>query len=316
MKIVLTDIKTVTAHDLNLSVFKKFGDVTMYDLTSYEEIAYRIKDAEAVICNKTKLDANVLKEAKNLKYIGLFATGYNNIDIEYAKSNNITVCNAGSYSTDAVAQQTFAYILNHYSKLMEYANFVTAGKWKNSKTFSPFVFPTYELCNKNIGIIGYGSIGKKVASIAKAFNMNVYVYNRTIYEDKDVQFVTLDELLKISDIVTVHCPLNESSYHMFNKESFSMMKHDALFINTARGGIVDEHALKEALENGVIQSAAIDVLTTEPMTDDCVLYNVKNLIVTPHTAWIPLETRKRLLNIVINNLENYISNKPTNVVSK
>lgn len=315
MKVVLTDIKTVTNNDLDLSVFEKFGDVTMYDLTAYDEIAVRIKYADAVICNKTKLDANVLKEAKNLKYIGLFATGYNNIDIEYARKSNITVCNAGSYSTNAVAQQTFAYILNHFSKLMDYTNYVAAGKWKNSVTFSPFEFPTFELYGKNIGIIGYGSIGKRVASIANAFNMNVYVYSRTVYNDSTVKFVSLDHLLSISDIVTVHCPLNEASYHMFNKDAFAKMKCNALFINTARGGIVDELALKEALDNGIIKAAAIDVLTTEPMTDDCVLHNVRNLIITPHTAWIPLETRQRLLGIVIDNLDNFISGNPTHVVS-
>jgi glycerate dehydrogenase len=146
--------------------------------------------------------------------------------------------------------------------------------------------------------------------------MNVYVYNRTRYDEKSVNFVTFDELLNISDIVTIHCPLNNDSYRMFNKDAFSKMKQQALFINTARGGIVDELALKEALENGIIQSAAIDVLTTEPMQEDCVLYNVKNLIITPHTAWIPFETRKRLLSIVISNLENFLNNKPTNVVSK
>ncbi|HOD93679.1 MAG TPA: D-2-hydroxyacid dehydrogenase [Clostridia bacterium] len=316
MKIVLTDIKTVTANDLDLSVFEKFGEVQMYELTEYKEIADRIKYAEAVICNKTKLDANVLKNAEKLKYIGLFATGYNNIDVEYAKKKGITVCNAGSYSTNAVAQQTFAYILNHYSKLIDYSKFVSEGKWMKSKIFSPFAFPTYELSGKNIGIIGYGSIGRKVAFIAKAFDMNVYVYNRTRYDEKSVNFVTFDELLNISDIVTIHCPLNNDSYRMFNKDAFSKMKQQALFINTARGGIVDELALKEALENGIIQSAAIDVLTTEPMQEDCVLYNVKNLIITPHTAWIPFETRKRLLSIVISNLENFLNNKPTNVVSK
>ena len=315
MKIVLTDTKTVTRNDLDFSVFSSIGDVTMYDLTDYNEIAERIKNTNAIICNKTKLDSKVLEKAKDLQYIGLFATGYNNIDLEYTSKHNITVCNAGSYSTNAVAQQTFSYILNHFCRLSDYSDFVRAGKWKASETFSPFAFPTYELYNKNIGIIGYGNIGRKVAKIAKAFDMNVYVYNRTTYDDDSVTFVTFEELLNLSDVVTVHCPLNESSSKMFNKDAFSKMKTGALFINTARGGIVDDEALKDALVNDKI-FAALDVLSTEPMTQNCILFNVKNLIITPHTAWIPLETRTRLLDIVVNNLKNFINKTPTNVVTK
>lgn len=316
MKIVMTDIKTVTPGDLNLDVFNTFGEVTKYELTQYNDLYERIRDAEAILCNKTKLDESALRNAPNLKYIGLFATGYNNVDVNFCKKNNITVCNAGSYSTNAVAQQVFSYILNYYSKLNEYSDYVAVGKWKESKTFSPFAFPTYELAGKNIGIIGYGNIAKKVAKIANVFDMNVFVYNRTEYNDSSVKFISFDELLRISDVVSVHCPLNEQTLGMFNQDAFNKMKKNAMFINTARGAIVNEKSLRNALENNTIASAAIDVLETEPMDKDCILYNVKNLIITPHTAWIPYETRKRLLGIVVSNLKNFIDGNPTNVVSK
>lgn len=316
MKIVITDLMTVTNGDIDMAVFDQFGDIIKYEYTEYKDIPDRIKDADIILCNKTKLDREVLKYAENLMYIGLFATGYNNIDIEYASERGIIVSNAGSYSTSAVAQQVFSYILEHYNNLRDYTKYVEDGKWKNSKTFSPLVYQKYELNGKTIGLIGYGNISMAVIRIAKAFNMNVLVNTRTPKNDYMVKFVSFDKLLQSSDIISVHCPLTKETNKMFDKTAFDKMKNGAFFINTARGGIVDEYALKEALESDKLSGAAIDVLETEPMTDDCILYNVKNLIITPHTAWIPIETRQRLIKIVVENLRHFISGDPMNVVNR
>ena len=208
MKIVLTDAQTITQGDISLDGLKKFGEVTVRPLTAYDEIAEVIADADAVICNKTVLNCETLRLAKHLRYIGLFATGYNNIDVKYCSRNGITVCNAGSYSTDAVCQHTFALILECLNRVGDYSRFVADGNWKNSATFSPFVFPINELSGKTIGIVGYGSIGEAVGRVARAFNMRVLANRRTPAKAEGVTFTDFDTLLAESDIITVHCPLN------------------------------------------------------------------------------------------------------------
>lgn len=315
MKIVLTDAQTVLDNLVDASALRELGEVVEYGLLKYEEVAEKIADADIVICNKTKLDSYTLRLAKNLKYIGLFATGYNNIDIDYCKEHNIAVCNAGSYSTNAVAQHTFALILEHYNNTAKYNQFVQDGKWKRSKTFSPFVYPLSELAGKTLGIVGLGSIGQAVAKIANAFEMNVIAYNRSPREIENVKMVSLDELLSTSDIVSVHCPLNSESEYMFNKETFAKMKKGALFVNTARGGVMVEQDLFDALESEHLGGAAIDTLAVEPMEKDCILMNAKNCIITPHIAWAPLETRVRLMNIVVDNIKNFLNGTPTNKVN-
>ena len=314
MKIVMTDAQTVTKGDLDLSAFDALGEVEIFNLTPQEKVHERIKDADAVICNKTVLCESNLKGTR-VKYIGLFATGYNNIDIKYCRENGITVCNAGSYSTDAVAQHTFAFILNYYNKIADYTNFVKDGGWKNSETFSPFVYPLSELCGKTIGIVGFGKIGRKVAEIANAFSMNVLVCTRTPKKAENAEFVSLEELVSRSHIVTVHCPLNSESEKMFKGAIFDKFRPDALFINTARGGIMEEDDLIEALSKGKIAAAAIDVLETEPMKENSRLPQAKNIMITPHIAWAPIETRNRVVKIASDNLRNYINNAPTNVVN-
>lgn len=315
MKLLLTDCGTLSSNnDLPLEVFQKYGEVTYNHITSPDELLSGKYNPDIILCNKTPITRAVMEIMPDLKYIGLFATGFNNIDIEAAKEFGITVCNAGSYSTSAVAQQTFAYILSHYNSVEKLDASVKQGDWINSPTFSMLCHPTDELMNKTIGIIGFGSIGKRVAEIAKAFEMKILAYSRTPKNEPDVQFVSFDELYAKSDIVTVHCPLNEQSRKMFNREAFSKMKDGAFFINTARGGVVDEDALFEALENGKLSGAAVDVLECEPMRSDCVLINAKNIIITPHTAWAPVTTRKRLLNIVCDNIDCYLNGKPKNVI--
>ena len=315
MKIVLTDAKTVTQGDLSLEPLNEFGEVIVYGLTDYKEIAERVKDADAVICNKTPLNADTLKLASHLKYIGLFATGYNNIDTAFCSENGITVCNAGSYSSDAVCQHTFALILECMNRVGDYSRFVADGNWKKSDTFSPFKYPLSELAGKTLGIVGCGNIGRAVANVAKAFNMNVLAYRRSPDTNTDITFVDFDTILAESDIISVHCPLNESSYRLFDEKTFSKMKDGSVFINTARGAIMDELALKNALESGKLAYAGIDVLDSEPMAQDCPLCGVKNCFITPHIAWAPMETRERLMGIVCDNLRCFINGNPKNVVN-
>ena len=316
MKILIADCSTLAQNnDLPLTVFEEYGKVVYNPNISRDELLSTVHEYDMILCNKTIIDSVVIEKAKKLKYIGLFATGYNNIDVVSADAKGIVVCNAGSYSTSAVAQQTFAYILNHYNAVNKYNHFVKDGGWQQSPTFSVLCFPTDELKDKTIGIIGYGSIGRRVAEIALAFEMRVLVYTRTPKIDSRVEFVSLGELLAQSDIVTPHCPLNDDSRELFNKNTFAKCKDGAFFINTARGGIVNEQDLVDALNSGKLSGAAIDVLTEEPMSKDCVLKDAKNLVITPHTAWAPLSTRERLINIVEDNIKAFLNGNPKNKVS-
>lgn len=313
MRVVILDAKTLTNDDIDFSVFDEFGEVTIYDYTKYDEIAERVKDSEIILCNKCIMNEETLKNAGNVKYIGLFATGYNNVDIEYTNERNITVCNAGSYSTNAVAQHVFALILEHYNKVGEYNKFVKDGGWIHSEKFSPFK-PMKEMDGRTLGIVGYGSIGKKVAKIAQAFDMKVLAYNRSPKKDESVQFVEMDELLEKSDIVSIHCPLNSDSEKMCNKEFFEKMKDGALFINTSRGGVVDEQALIDAVKSKKISGAGLDVVAVEPMEKHEEILDIDNIIITPHSAWAPVETRTRLVEIVKNNIKKWVAGDPVNVI--
>ena len=313
MKVVILDAKTLTNDDIDFSVFDEFGEVTIYDYTKYDEIAERVKDSEIILCNKCIMNKETLKNAGNVKYIGLFATGYNNVDIEYTNERNITVCNAGSYSTNAVAQHVFALILEHYNKVGEYNKLVKDGGWIHSEKFSPFK-PMKEMDGRTLGIVGYGSIGKKVAKIAQAFDMKVLAYNRSPKKDESVRFVEMDELLEKSDIVSIHCPLNSDSEKMCNKEFFEKMKDGALFINTSRGGVVDEQALIDAVKSKKISGAGLDVVAVEPMEKHEEILDIDNIIITPHSAWAPVETRTRLVEIVKNNIKKWVAGAPVNVI--
>ena len=315
MKLLLTDCATLRSNgDLPLDSLKRFGDIFEYENITRAGLLKEAADADIILCNKTVIDKEVFDAAEKLKYIGLFATGYNNIDIDYAKQKGVTVCNAGSYSTDAVTQQVIGYILMHYTAIPEYNEFVKKGGWKKSAVFAPLVFFSDEVAGKTLGIVGYGSIGKSVEKAAKGLGMNVLVYTRTVRENGETRFTDLDTLLKESDIVTLHCPLNAQSADMMNAEAFARMKDGAFFINTSRGGTVDENALYDALSSGKLSGAAVDVLKKEPMSKDCPLDKAPNLIITPHTAWAPLTTRKRLLGIVESNIEAFLKGVPQNKI--
>jgi glycerate dehydrogenase len=314
MKIVMLEAKTVSCGDVSFDEIYRLGEVTEYPLTPDDKIVERIGDAEAVLCNKTPFTESVLRACPKLKYIGVCATGYNNIDIKTAAELGITVCNVPSYSTEAVAQQVFSYILHFANKTADYNNFVHDGGWINSDTFSCFKYPIIELADLTIGIIGYGSIGKAVAKIAKAFNMNVIVNTRTAKQDGSVKFAELNYLLKSSDIVTVHCPLTDTTKGLINLERLKLCKPSAIFINTSRGAVVNENDLAYSLNNGIIAGAGLDVLAEEPMRADCPLFTAKNCVITPHIAWAPLKTRERLIRIVAENLQAFIDGKPVNTV--
>lgn len=316
MKILLTDTATLVAdNDISLDIFDKFGDTVLFDNISRDELIAEVKNTNIILCNKTVIDCEIIENAKNLRYIGTFATGYNNIDIAAAKEHGITVCNAAEYSTNAVAQQVMGYILIHFTKIPQYNKFVKEGGWKKSAIFSHIAFGADEVYDKTLGIVGYGSIGKAVAKAALGLGMRVKVYTRTPKNDSSVEFVSFDELLSSSDVITMHCPLNSESKKMMNSDTFGKMKKGAFFINTARGGVIDENALLEALKSGQLSGAAVDVLLKEPMSESCVLWNAPNIIITPHSAWSPLTTRKRLVALVAENLNAFLEGKPKSVVS-
>lgn len=308
MKILITDSASLkSGGDLSTEVLEKYGKISEFDNIDRTTLLKEVTDKDIIFCNKTVIDREVIDRAAKLKFIGVFATGYNNIDTEYAKEKGIAVCNAGSYSTNAVAQQVIAYILIHYTQIPKYNEFVKDGGWKRSKIFSPLVFGTDEVAGKTLGIVGYGNIGKAVETAAKGLGMNVIVYTRTVRPNGSTRFVSFDELLENSDVITLHCPLNRESADMMNKEAFVKCRDGAFFINTSRGGTVDEAALYNALCSGKLSGAAVDVLKEEPMAEDCVLLGAPNIIITPHTSWAPLATRKRLLGIACENLEAFLN---------
>ena len=314
MRLVLTDAATLGEDISPQEWFAPFGEVEIYPLTQPAQVAERIAGAQAVLCNKTRIAAADMEQAPQLRYIGLFATGYNNIDVEAARCRGITVCNVPGYSTDAVAQHTFALLLARYSRVAEFDAYTRAGRWQYSRTFSPYLYQTHEVTGRTIGIVGYGSIGRRVAQIAQAIGMKVLVYTRTPRPAEGVTFVSFPQLLRESDVITVHCPLNAASEKMFDAAAFAACKPGAYFINTTRGGVVDEAALRDAVLHGPLSGAAVDVVTQEPMPGDCPLAGVPGITITPHVAWAPVETRGRLMQMVQDNLRAFLAGRPQNTV--
>ena len=314
MHIVVTDAETVVGGGIDVEFLKEFGQVTVYDLTAPEQLIPRLQDADAVVCNKTRITADVMAACPRLRYIGLFATGFNNIDVAYAADHGVTVCNVPGYSTEAVAQHTFALLLAITDRVHEYNDTVAQGDWIRSRTFAYFPIPLTELCGKTIGIVGYGAIGRRVGDMARAFGMKVLVHGRRPIPDTDVEQVPFEQLLERADVVSMHCPLNADSEGMMNAAAFARMKPGAIFVNTSRGGLVDEQALRAALDSGHLMGAGVDVLQVEPMTPDCPLYGAPRCIITPHIAWAGVETRRRLMGVVAENIRRYLAGDPINRV--
>ena len=313
MKIAVLDWYTVDVNgDISAEMLEKLGEVKIIPMTPPEKVVESIGDAEIVLCNKVMITKEVMDKCPNIKYIGLFATGYNNIDIEYAGKKNITVCNAGEYSTNAVAQQTFAYMLDYFSRIRDYDKAVKNGEWEKSPSFSYFPIPTGELSGRTLSIVGYGSIGKRVAEIGSVFGMNIVINTRTAPKNCPYEVTDLMTAVKKADVLTFHCPLTEKTRGIVNAELLSNMKKSAILINTSRGGTVNESDLAHALDNDIIAGAYLDVLEKEPMSPDTPLKNAKNCIITPHTSWSPCETRSRLVGIVCSNIKNWLDGKPSN----
>ncbi|MBD7914036.1 D-2-hydroxyacid dehydrogenase [Clostridium sp. Sa3CUN1] len=303
--IVILDGQTLG--NLDFDALKEFGNVVNYDTTKPEEVIERIKDAHIVLTNKVVLNENNLKEAKSLELICETATGFNNIDIVYAKNNNIAVTNVAGYSTNTVAQHTFATVLSLYDKLAYYDNFVKSGEYAQSTLFTNVSNPFYELEGKTWGIIGLGAIGRRVAKIAEAFGVNVIYYSTSgKNSNSDYKRVEFNELLETSDIISIHAPLNDDTKGLINYEALKKMKKNSILVNMGRGPIVVEKDLAKAIDEELIAGAALDVFEVEPIALDNPLVSVKNkdrLVLTPHIAWASVEARNRLFKEVINNIK-------------
>lgn len=317
MNIVVLDGYILNPGDLSWDALAKLGNLKVYDRTPQDLKSERIKNADIVLGNKAGLNAMDIENAKNLKYIGVMATGYNNVDLDAARTRGIVVTNVPAYSTASVAQFTFSLILALTSKVAEYSESVHRGDWVKSKDFSYIVAPVSELQNKTLGIIGFGSIGKEVAKIAIAFGMKVITPKR--HDDqKDtetIRFVSQEDCFKNADILSLHCPLNEKTKHLINKKTLSLMKPSALLINTSRGPVVNDQDLAEALNQNKIAGAGLDVLSNEPPKADDPLLSAKNCIITPHIAFQTLEARTRLMEVLVENVKAFLDGKPQNVVS-
>lgn len=304
-KIVILDGKTLG--ELDFTKLREFGELAYYDTTKPEEVVERIKDANIVLTNKVVLNENNLKEAKNLELICETATGFNNIDIVYAKNNNIAVTNVAGYSTNTVAQHTFATVLSLYDKLSYYDNYVKSGDYAKSGLFTNVSKPFYELEGKTWGIIGFGAIGKRVAKIAEVFGVNV-IYYSTSGKNSNSEYKRVDfkELLDQSDIISIHAPLNKDTQGLINYDALKNMKKSSILVNMGRGPIVVEADLAKALDEELIAGAALDVFEVEPIKEDNPLISIRNkenLVVTPHIAWASVEAIVRLFEEVINNIK-------------
>jgi len=291
----------------------------VYDRSEEELIIKRVGDAEVVFTNKTPLSKVALKKMTNLKFIGVLATGYNIVDVDAAKELGIVVTNIPTYGTDAVSQMAIALLLGICHHVGEHSESVKRGEWANSLDWCYWKYPLIELAGKTIGIIGYGRIGQGTGKIAQALGMNVIAYDQyknQSLESNTMKYVELDELMAKSDVITLHCPLFESTKGIINKSTISKMKDGVKIINNSRGPLIVEEDLAEALNSGKVGAAAVDVVSTEPIKMDNPLLKAKNCIITPHISWAPKESRERLMNIAIENLKQFLAGNSVNVVNK
>ena len=319
MKAVYLEEGAVNKGDLSLEPITSLMETKVFSNTTEADKYEHIGDAEVVFSNKVIFDEETFRKCPNLKYIGVCATGYNVIDVEAAKRHNVTVTNVPAYSTESVAQLAIGLMINCASQITLHDKSVHDGDWKKSETFCYWLAPVMELNGKTLGIVGFGNIGKRVADIALAMGMKVIC--QTSHPDKyakhrdNVEFVSLEELYKNSDIISLHCPMTDDTKEMINRESMAKMKNGVILINVSRGGLVNEQDLLDALKAGKVRCAACDVVSTEPMSEDNPLFDAPNMIITPHIAWASIEARTRLINIVADNLKAYLKGERLNVVS-
>ena len=317
MKIVVLDGHALNPGDLSWDCLRRFGEVTVYDRTPPALVIPRIGDADIILLNKVVITAEILDACPAVKLICVLATGYNVVDCEAARQRGIPVCNVPAYGTDAVAQFTFALLLEICHQVGHHDRAVHAGRWAESPDFCFWDTPQMELAGKTIGIIGFGRIGRAVGRIARAFGMRVLAYNRSRCVEGEAigEYVALEELLRRSDIVSLHCPLTAENRHMINRDTIAMMKNGAILLNTARGPLVDEQALCDALTSGKLRFAAADVAATEPLPADSPLLGAPNCILTPHMAWAPVESRRRILDCTVSSIRAFLQDSPINTVN-
>ncbi len=315
MRIVILDGHALNPGDLSWDSFKELGDVDLYEETPSDKVVERAADADALIINKIVIDREILSALPSLRYVGITATGYNIVDLEALRERKVALTNVPAYSTDGVAQAVFAFILSFAERTAEYDSLVKSGKWSESGSFSLPVLPVSEISGKTLGIIGMGTIGMRVASIASAFGMNVIYSTRTPKSEAEAlgyRSVSTDDLFRLSDYVSLHCPLTKDTENIVNERTLSLMKRDAVLINTARGALVDEKALYDALNEKRIKGAGMDVMRNEPPAASSPLFTLPSVIITPHIAWSAKETRARLLNEAMLNLKAFSEGRERN----
>lgn len=318
MKIVVLDGYTLNPGDLSWDGLEALGDVTVYEFTKPEQILERIGDAEIVYTNKTPLTKETLGACPSVKWIGVLATGYNVVDVEAAKDKNIPVCNVPTYGTTAVSQFVFALLMEMCHHVGDHAKTVAEGDWTNCRDFCYWNYPLIELAGKTMGIIGLGKIGQATATIAQAFGMKVLAFDAYKNESlvsETLQYVELDALLANSDVISLHCPLFESTIGIINKDNIAKMKDGVLIVNTSRGPLIVEEDMRDALNSGKVAGLACDVVSTEPIKMDNPLLDAKNVLITPHIAWAPKESRARLMGTAIDNLASYVKGEVKNAVN-
>ena len=317
LKAVILDGYTENPGDLSWKCIEDLTDLTVYDRTPPELVVERAKEAEILIVNKVVLSKEIIDKLPELKFVSTLATGFNQIDCKALKERNIPVSNIPAYSTNAVAQMVFAYILEYTNRVNEYTQSVKNGDWANCKDFCYWNKPLYELDGKTLGIIGFGKIGSRVAEIGKAFGMNVLVYTPSGKKDgfDNVTFTDMDTVLENADFITVHCPLTDKTNGLINKEFLNKVKKSSCIINTSRGAVAVEEDVANALKEGKFACYCTDVLSTEPPKKDNPLLTAPNCFITPHIAWAAYETRLRLMGILENNIKNYLNGTPVNVVN-
>lgn len=312
MKIVVLDGYAANPGDLSWDALATLGELTVYDRTAPGETAARIADADMALTNKTLLTRELMAGAKKLKYIGVLATGYNVVDVAAAREMGIDVTNIPAYSTDSVAQMVFALLLEICHNVGHHSRAVHEGRWSSSRDFCFWDAPLTELTGKTMGIVGYGRIGKKVAQIARCFGMEVIAWTRT---PRDPECVSFEELLRRSDVISLHCPLFPETRNLINRESIARMKDGAILINTSRGPVVNDADLRAALDSGKLRAAGLDVSTVEPIPADNPLLGCDKVFFTPHIAWATFEARTRLMDIAAQNARAFLNGKPINVVN-
>lgn len=317
MNIVILDGYSANPGDLSWKELEELGTLTVYDRTKSDETVARAADAEIVLTNKVILNSEVIAQLPRLKYIGVLATGYNVVDIKAAHDRGIIVTNVPAYSTESVAQMVFAHLLTVTNRTEHYAIQNRDGRWSSNPDFCYWDFPHMELAGKTFGVVGLGNIGLRVAQIARAFGMNVKAMTSKVQSTLPVgiEKVSLEELLATADVLSLHCPLTDSTRHMINAATLQQMKPSAILINTGRGPLVDDQAVADALAKGAIAAYCADVVTEEPPRPDNPLLQQPNAFITPHIAWASMEARVRLLKVAIDNVRSFLNGQPQNVIS-